>query len=227
MVDPAGGHHYHYQNKPSIKSMSSGSAQNAEDSGGAGGAIGYLFNGEPDKRAPHEKPENKQGLFGGFFSGFMNGLKSSLKSLFSVKGLLMMGAIVALTVATGGAITPFLVAIGAGVGAFQMGQGLFKGDWEQMGRGAFTLGSTFLLSKVDYKTATHLPSGQKFAMSVGNSKNGFQAASKTPSILDNFKLLAGHKMPGSQGGQQTIYQVLGNNVTHRFSQAKGMFDAKG
>jgi hypothetical protein len=230
MVDPAGGYHNSYRNNSSIKPMSSESTKAPEDTGGAGGAIGYLLHGEPDKRAPDEKPENKQGMFGGFLSGFFNGLKSSVKSLFSVKGLLMMGAIAALTIATGGAITPFLLALGAGVGMFQMGQGFMKGDWEQMGRGAFTLGSTAVLAKVDFKTATkYTPGakGEKFALAVGKSKQGYSAAAnKTPGIMDNFRLLAGQKMQGSNGSQQSIYQVLGNNAKFRLSQARGAFDTK-
>jgi hypothetical protein len=229
MVDPAGGYQNSYWSGSSIKPQSNASSSdntaNSSSKGQElGGPLGFLLHGDPDKRAPDEKPENKEGMLGGFFSGFLNGLKDSVQSLFSWKGLLMMGAIAGLAVATGGAIVPFLVALGGGVGLYQMGTGLLKGDWEEMGRGAFTLGSTALGAKVDFKSVSQLGTGNKFAMAVSSAeKNGVAAAQgKTPGIFDNFRMLAGKKLPNANGnGSKSIYELLGSNAKYRYNQTRG------
>jgi hypothetical protein len=134
----------------------------------------------------------------------------------------MMGAIAGLAIATGGAIVPFLVAIGGGVGLYQVGSGLLKGDWEEMGRGMFTLGSTALGAKIDFKGVTELKTGDKFTMAVSSAeKNGFAAANgKTPTIFDNFRMLGGKKLPNATGGSKSIYDLLFSNAKARYKQIR-------
>lgn len=259
MVDSVGGYQNSYWNQTSGKVppnfSSTDSKAGSDVSGAGGGPIGYILNGDPDKRPPAAKPENHEGPVGGFMEGVKNGLTGMVKSLFSVNGLLMMGGTLALIAATGGAATPLLVAAGAGVGAFQMGHGLLKGDWEEMGRGAFMAGTSVLGAKYDFaggaskatattskavssasgvlsnasKIASNASKGESFAMALGASKNGGfdAAATKLPTMTDHFKLLAGQKMAGSNGSKESIYQVIAGNVSHHYAQAKHWFQSKG
>ena len=185
----------------------------------ASSGIAAFFTGNHDTRKPEEKVENQKGPIGGFFGGLWNGLTNTIKNLFTPDGLLMVGGFLALNFLTGGALTPIMFVLGGTIGTYQVGKGLATGDWEKMGQGAFTLGTTFLGAKFDFFTMKHKPSGEKFAMSLSTAnKEGVATASKTmPGIADNFKLTAGAKMPGTMNSQKNIYQVGWDNARFRIN----------
>lgn len=256
MADPIGGYQNPYWNQPSGKVSPTILSANANDGSdevkSSSSPIAYIMNGEQDKRPPEAKPENQKGPVGGFIDGVKNGLTGMVTGLFSVNGVLMLGGTLALIAATGGAATPFLVAAGVGVGGFQMGHGLLKGDWEEMGRGAVMAGTSILGAKVDFakwtssatsnaskvvsnasdglsnasRIASNPSKGESFAMALSEKNSGFDAAaSKLPTMRDHFRLLAGEKMTGSKGSQESIYQVISGNAKHWISQAGDMFQS--
>jgi hypothetical protein len=242
MVDSIGGSQNPYWNQYPNRIPSS-AANESDSNKGAGGPIGYILNGDPDKRPPTAKAENQQGPVHGFLEGMKNGLVGTVKGLFSVNGLLMMGGTLALIAATGGAATPFLVAAGVGAGAFQMGHGLLRGDWEEMGRGAFMAGSTFLGAKFDFAKGASKATA-KTSQAVSNASDSLSNASRIasnrskgedfamalngkfedmPTMTDHLKLLAGKEMTGSKGSKQSVYGVILDNGKHWVSQAGDMF----
>lgn len=231
MVEPVGGYNYspYFSGSGSAARSAASDASSASTSSGqtaqaanTTGIMGFLT-GNEDSRSPEEKPENQKGPLGGVLGGMWNGLKNTIKTLFTPQGLLMVGGIIALNIMTCGAITPILFALGAVVGTYQVGKGLSKGDWEGVGQGAFTLGTTFLGAKFDFFNVKNKQTGEKFAMSLAETKNSDVAtASKTmPTVMDNFRLVGGQKMTGTKGGQQNIYQVGWDNMKYRWGSMRG------
>lgn len=228
MVEPIGG----YSSYPAFSGAGSTArtaassypvaGEAAQSANASNGIMGFLT-GNEDTRKPEEKPENQKGPIGGILGGLWNGLKNTVKSLFTPEGLLMIGGFLALNFLTGGALTPLMFVLGGTVGTYQVGKGLATGDWEKMGQGAFTLGTTFLGAKFDFFTMKHKPTGEKFAMSLSTAnKQGVDVASKTmPGIADNFKLVAGAKMPGTLNNQKNVYQVGWDNARYRFNSWTG------
>jgi hypothetical protein len=96
MLDPASGYQNSYRSSPAIRPQSNSSSvngtkgtdgtDNSEPPKGAGNPLSFLLHGDPDKRAPDEKPENQHGMVTGVLSGILNGLKDSVSNLFSWKG---------------------------------------------------------------------------------------------------------------------------------------------
>lgn len=191
--------------------------------GASGSAVFGFLSGNMDERKPHEKSENRRGPIGGILGGIWNGLKNTVKGLFSLKGLLMVGGFLALNIMTGGALTPLMFVLGIGVGGYQLSKGLVHKDWEGMGQGIFTLGSTLIGAKFDMYTSKNAKTGENYAMALGRSKkDGATAASKRmPGIADNFRLAAGYKMQGVQGGKQNIYQVARDNSVYYWGRLSG------
>lgn len=228
MVEPIGGYNaYPYFSGAGSAAKSAASSYPAageltQASNTSNGVMSFLT-GNSDDRKPEEKPENQKGAAGGFLSGVWNGLKNTVQNLFTPQGLLMVGGFLALNFMTGGALTPLMFVLGGTVGTYQMGKGLATGDWEKMGQGAFTLGTTFLGAKFDFFTMKHRPTGEKFAMSLSTAqKDGVAAASKSmPGIVDNFRLAGGAKMTGTMNSQKNIYQVGWDNMRFRFNNWTG------
>jgi hypothetical protein len=226
MVEPVGGNFTPYFNGSNNAGKTTASSYPAVgetvQATHTSGIMGFLT-GNQDERSPEQKIENHQGPIGGFFGGMWNSLKGMLKSLCTPEGLLLVGGIIALNFMTCGAITPILFALGVGVGGYQMGKGIVKGDWEMMGAGAFTLGTTFLGAKFDFHNVKNAQTGEKFAMAVSQTpKGGITAPSKaTPGMMDNFRLVGGQKMSGTQGGSQNIYQVGWSNMKYRWNNLRG------
>lgn len=231
MVEPVGGYNYGPYFSGSGTAAKSAASDTSSVSSSLGqtappanstGIMGFLT-GNEDTREAHEKEENKNGPLGGLLGGIWNGLKNTIQTLCTPEGLLMVGGIIALNIMTGGAITPILFVLGATVGTYQVGKGLAKDDWEGVGQGVFTLGTTFLGAKFDFFNVKNKQTGEKFAMSVGEAKKTDVAtASKTmPTVSDNFRLVGGQKMTGNKGGQQNIYQVGWDNMKYRWATMRG------
>lgn len=161
-------------------------------------------------------------------TSFVKGLFGIVKSAINhpVATLLTVGAGAALTVATGGAALPFLVAGGVAIGAGQIGYGAYKAAttdsdaeakqaYETMGNGVFSLASSVLGAKGALKSASS--AGVTSAQGAENL-NALQATAQcfksTPEALKvsaaNIKgnaltLTTGVVQKGSnklQGGQQ-------------------------
>lgn len=119
-----------------------------------GDASSADFNTDSLQSAGHEtesheaaKSEKKTGIKG-FFEGMKNGLVNTVKALFTVKGALLTAGTIALVAATGGAALLPLALVGVGVGTYQVGKGIYKGDAEQVGEGAFTVGASLIGAKI-------------------------------------------------------------------------------
>ena len=142
-----------------------------------------------------EKCKNFFKGVGNFFKGMVcdeNGKFSWKRTLTTVA---VAAGAVALTVATGGAATPFLVAAGATMGAVQVGKGAYKAAtaktdaeaaaaWQEMGSGA-----TAIVGSV---------AGAKGAL----RSSGVNVA-KTPSVISSFK----------NGGFKSGMAATGKSVT--------------
>ncbi len=98
--------------------------------------------------AAHGQPQAKKSGFGAFFSGVKNGFANMVKSFFTIPGFLLTAASVAGVAFLGAGMLLPLIALGVGVGGYQLIKGAINGDAEKMGEGVFTLGATLLAGKL-------------------------------------------------------------------------------
>lgn len=207
----------------------SGGATNA--SGAASLIQPAILNGavqseQRKKIPPDQKPENKNGIFGGFLHGLKNAFDNTIKSIFTPQGILAIAAFIALNAMTGGALTPILFVAGIGFGGYQTGKGLLTGDWEQVGEGAFTLGTTYLGAKFDTKSIKHSKTDQKYGMAL--SSTGKAGAEKAvPTTMDNLNLLRGKKMTAADGSQKSMYKLMKENTQFNWGRMRTYFGYNG
>lgn len=159
------------------------------------------FNGKTVETAHETK---KPGGFKGFIQGlFVNGPVNMVKGLFSIQGILTLAGTIGLTIATEGAILPFLGAIGLGFGGYQTAKGIADGDTEQIGEGIFAT----VASGVGF-------AGPK-AVSVKGANGGSKVFALTPNegggsgMLQQMKSLFGFKNYIAQDGSKEAISLYG------------------
>jgi hypothetical protein len=169
--------------------------------GSASGTDQFVGSGVPKKKG-----------VAGFFQGILNGAVNTVKSLFTLQGILSMAGAGALVWATGGAALIPLAALGAGIGGFQMLNGLAKGDSESVGEGFFVAATSLLGLKFTPKKVNL--NGQAFTLT--NSASPGQSLG----IVGRLKALwGGNKFVSvSEDGTQVmnIWQVGANKLSSRF-----------
>jgi hypothetical protein len=123
-------------------SSPSGGVNQAQSGGPA------LSSATAENKTGADRQKIKKTGISGFFQGMKNGLVNTVKSLFTIKGMLITIATLGLVAATGGAALLPLALMGLGVGGYQVSKGVIKGDTEEIGEGAFTLGASLLGAKI-------------------------------------------------------------------------------
>lgn len=190
-------------------------------------------------------PNVKDGLDDGYISGkekcknFFKGVGNFFKGMvcdengkFSLKRTLTTVAVAAgavvLTVATGGAATPFLVAAGATMGAVQVGKGVYKAAtaktdaeaaaaWQAIGSGATAVIGSVAGAKGALKASgVNIPKGPSVINSFkGGIRSGMSAAGKT--VTSSLKATAECFKTTGKG-----LAAAGKGMAHPFQSARAI-----
>lgn len=153
---------------------------------------------------PRAQKTKKRGIVsksGAIAKGFGKAAIETLSNMLSIKGMLIAAATIGVAALAGPAVIPFMVAAGLLTGGVQMAKGYKSGNWEGVGAGLFTVGSSMLGSKFAPKTARNL-SGEELRL-----------ASNTPGWLNQLplpKLITGM----IDGTKNQLRLVLGGKVTN-------------
>jgi hypothetical protein len=144
-----------------------------------------------------KKSTGFRGAITDFGKGILKGAYEAVTGLFTVKGMLMaVGGLIAVAVIPAVAI-PVLIAGGVAIGGTQIAKGLMSNDWEEAGKGTFTLGATVLGAKFGPKSIKGADDAE-YALVKTSKKNGMTTASRPKGMFSatwaNIKTLFGSKM---------------------------------
>ncbi len=166
----------------------------------------------------------KKSVIGATFDvlkGIGKGAVNTVSSLLSVKGLLMTAGTIGVCALVGPPIIPFLVAAGVLTGGAQIAKGASSGNWENVGEGIFTLGTTMLGAKYA-PTATRNAAGEQLVLS-----NSVKAGAKTPGFIEGMfkgtwnqiRMVFGEKLvnPANPQARASVYKLAGENARHNWS----------
>jgi hypothetical protein len=157
--------------------------------------------------------------------GFGKAGVDTIRNLLTVKGLLMTAGTIGLCAMVGPAIIPFLVAGGLLTGGAQMAKGAATGNWEGVGEGLFTAGTSMVGAKFAPKIARNA-AGEELILSKSVSgdaaKPGF-LKSMLKGTANQVRLVLGGKVtnPANPQGNTTIYKLANEsarNNWHTFKQ---------
>ena len=174
-----------------------------------------------------------------FFKGvgnFFKGMVCDDDGKFSIKRTLTTAAVaagaVALTVATGGAATPFLVAAGATIGAVQTGKGVYnaisaktdaqaEAAWQQIGSGATAIAGSVAGAKGALKSSgAAIPEGNAVTSSLKATRDCFKIAGEA--TLKGAKTLFTQSPIKTAASVRGYYQnTMKPNLEQAFSYKNG------
>lgn len=173
-----------------------------------------------------------------FFKGvgnFFKGMVCDENGKFSLKRTLTTAAVaagaVALTVATGGAATPFLIAAGATMATVQTGKGIYKAvtaktdaeaeaAWQEIGSGTTALVGSVAGAKGALKAAgAPVPKGNAITSSLRATKDCFKIAGS--GAIKGGKALITHPMQSGRAIRAYYNNTVKPNMTEAFSYKNG------
>lgn len=166
---------------------------------------------------------------------FFKGMVCDENGKFSWKRTLTTAAVaagaVALTVATGGAATPYLVAAGATMATVQTGKGIYKAAtaktdaeaeaaWQEIGSGTTALVGSIAGAKGALKAAgAPIPKGNAITSSLRATKDCFKIAGS--GALKGGKALITHPMQSGRAIRAYYNNTVKPNMTEAFSYKNG------
>ncbi len=166
---------------------------------------------------------------------FFKGMVCDENGKFSWKRTLTTAAVaagaVALTVATGGAATPYLVAAGATMATVQTGKGIYKAAtaktdaeaeaaWQEIGSGTTALVGSIAGAKGALKAAgAPVPKGNAITSSLRATKDCFKIAGS--GALKGGKALITHPMQSGRAIRAYYNNTVKPNITEAFSYKNG------
>lgn len=148
----------------------------------------------------HGEKKKSEGFLGAvkdFGKGIIKGGIETVTSLFTVNGLLMAAGAAAFVALAPAVAIPLLVAGGVTMGGIQIAKGVSSGDWEEAGKGTFTMGASVLGAKVAPKSFKG--TGEtKFGLIKTTKKDGVVTTSTPTGFFDstwaNIKASFGGKL---------------------------------